>query len=199
VTPEAPDAPGTDPLEVFSTWRSAVDGVLADADAIALATATFDGRPSVRMVLLRGITDVGVRFFTNYDSRKGTELASNPRAAIVWFDAVGRRQVRVEGTASELAASESDAYFASRDRGHQLGAVVSHQSSVLADRETLERAYAAAVLRHEGRDVERPERWGGYLLTATDVELWIQRDDRLHDRFAYRRTSDGWTVDRLAP
>jgi pyridoxamine 5'-phosphate oxidase len=199
MTPPAPDAPGTDPLELFAAWRGAVEGVLADADAIALATATLDGRPSVRMVLLRGITGVGVRFFTNYESRKGTELASNPRAAIVWFDAVGRRQVRVEGIAGELPAGESDAYFASRDRGHQLGAVASHQSSVLADRAMLERAYADAAARHEGRDVERPERWGGYLLTATDVELWIQRDDRLHDRFAYRRTSDGWTVERLAP
>jgi pyridoxamine 5'-phosphate oxidase len=199
VTPPAADAPGADPLEVFARWRSDVDGVLADADAIALATATRDGRPSVRMVLLRGITEVGVRFFTNYESRKGVELASNPWAAIVWFDAVHRRQVRVEGTVTELAASESDAYFASRDRGHQLGAVVSNQSSVLADRATLERAYADAAARHEGRDVERPERWGGYLLAAIEVELWIQRDDRLHDRFAYRRASNGWTLERLAP
>lgn len=195
----APDAPGSDPLAVFAAWRHAAEGVLGDADAIALATATPGGRPSVRMVLLRGITERGVRFFTNYESRKGTELAANPRAAIVWFDAVNRRQVRVEGTASELAASESDAYFASRDRGHQLGAVASHQSAVLADRAALERAYAGAEARFEGRDVERPARWGGYLLTASDVELWVQRDDRLHDRFAYRREPSGWVVDRLAP
>ncbi len=199
MTPPAPDAPGTDPLERFAAWRREADGVLGDADAIALATATPDGRPSVRMVLMRGITDAGVRFFTNYESRKGTELASNPRAAIVWFDAVHRRQVRVDGTVSELAPAASDAYFASRDRGHQLGAVASHQSSVLVDRATLEGAYAEAEARFEGRDVERPERWGGYLLTASDVELWVQRDDRLHDRFAYRREPGGWVVDRLAP
>jgi pyridoxamine 5'-phosphate oxidase len=199
VTPPATDAPGADPLSVFAQWRREADGVLGDADAIALATATPSGRPSVRMVLMRGISDTGVRFFTNYESRKGTELASNPRAAIVWFDSVHRRQVRVDGTVSELTAGESDAYFASRDRGHQLGAVASHQSSVLVDRTTLERAYAEVETRFEGRDVERPARWGGYLLTASDVELWLQRDDRLHDRFAYRRESSTWIVDRLAP
>jgi pyridoxamine 5'-phosphate oxidase len=199
VTPPAADAPGADPLSVFARWRREADGVLGDADAIALATATPDGRPSVRMVLMRGITDAGVRFFTNYESRKGTELASNPRAAIVWFDSVHRRQVRVDGTVSELAAGESDAYFASRDRGHQLGAVASQQSSVLVDRTALERAYAVVEARFAGREVERPARWGGYLLTASDVELWLQRDDRLHDRFAYRRESSTWVVDRLAP
>ena len=199
MTPLSTDAPGADPLSVFAQWRREADGLLADADAIALATATPDGRPGVRMVLMRGITDVGVRFFTNYESRKGIELASNPRAAIVWFDSVHRRQVRADGTVSELSAGESDAYFASRDRGHQLGAVASHQSSVLADRATLERAYAEVEARFEGRDVERPARWGGYLLTASDVELWLQRDDRLHDRFAYRRESGGWVVERLAP
>jgi pyridoxamine 5'-phosphate oxidase len=199
VTPPAADAPGADPLSVFARWRREADGVLGDADAIALATATPDGRPSVRMVLMRGITDAGVRFFTNYESRKGTELASNPRAAIVWFDSVHRRQVRVDGMVSELAAGESDAYFASRDRGHQLGAVASQQSSVLVDRTALERAYAVVEARFAGREVERPARWGGYLLTASDVELWLQRDDRLHDRFAYRRESSTWVVDRLAP
>lgn len=193
----APDAPGTDPLEVFARWRGEAEGV--DADAVTLATATAEGRPSARMVLLRGISDVGVRFFTNYDSRKGAELAANPRCAVVWFDAVRRRQVRLEGTASELSAAASDAYFASRDRGHQLGAVASRQSSVLEDRSTLERAFAAAEERFSGADVERPRRWGGYLVTATDVELWVQRDDRLHDRFAYHRDADGWRVDRLAP
>jgi pyridoxamine 5'-phosphate oxidase len=199
VTPPASDSPGADPLAVFAQWRREVDGVLADADAVALATATPDGRPSVRMVLMRGISEEGIRFFTNYESRKGIELSANHQAAAVWFDAERRRQVRVEGTVSELADADSDAYFASRDRGHQLGAVASPQSSVLVDRPTLERAYGDAEARFEGRDVERPPRWGGYLLTATDVELWLQRDDRLHDRFAYRRGPGGWVVERLAP
>jgi pyridoxamine 5'-phosphate oxidase len=197
VTPPA-DGPGADPLAVFARWRADADA-LADADAVALATATPDGRPSVRLVLMRGITEVGIVFYTNYESRKGRDLAANPKAAIAWFDATHRRQVRVEGTTSELPAAESDAYFASRDRGHQLGAVASHQSSVLTDRAELERAYAAASARFEGHDVERPDRWGGYLLTATFVELWVQREDRLHDRFAYRRSAFGWSVERLAP
>jgi pyridoxamine 5'-phosphate oxidase len=192
-------APGVDPMEVFARWRAEAEGAVHDPDAIALATATRDGRPSVRLVLLRGIGSEGVRFFTNYESRKGAELAANPRAAIVWFDEVRRRQVRAEGSVSELAASDSDAYFASRDRGHQLGAVASRQSSLLRDREELERAYAAAEARFAGRDVDRPARWGGYLLAASDVELWLQREDRLHDRFAYRRDGAGWSVTRLAP
>ena len=195
----APDAPGPDPLAVFARWHAEATAAVPDPDVLALATATPDGRPSVRLVLLRGITDVGVRFFTNYESRKGSELSANPRAAAAWFDAVQRRQVRVEGTVTELAAQESDAYFESRDRGHQLGAVASHQSQVLADRAELELAYADADARFEGREVPRPERWGGYLIEATDVELWIQRADRLHDRFAYRRDGAGWSVVRLAP
>jgi pyridoxamine 5'-phosphate oxidase len=192
------DAPGTDPLEVFARWRREVDG-RPDADALAVATATPDGAPSVRMVLLRGISGVGLRFFTNYESRKGRELAANPRCAAVWFDPVHRRQVRLEGAAREVDAADSDAYFASRDRGHQLGAVASAQSSVLADRATLERAYHEVEARYEGREVPRPARWGGYELTAGWVELWVQRDDRLHDRFAYTREAARWRIERLAP
>jgi len=199
VTTPADDAPGSDPLSVFAQWRAEAGGAIADPDAIALATSTTDGRPSVRYVLLRGISGTGVRFFTNYESRKGRELAANPRCAIAWFDASSRRQVRVEGRVTELSAADSDAYFASRDRGHQLGAVASHQSAALTDRAVVERAYVEAAARFDGRDVERPARWGGYQLTATDVELWLQRDDRLHDRFAYRREADGWSVERLAP
>jgi pyridoxamine 5'-phosphate oxidase len=192
------DAPGADPIEVLAGWRAEVDGTM-DADVLALATATRDGRPSVRLVLLRGISPVGIRFFTNYESRKGTELTANPHAAAVWFDPAARRQVRLEGVVHELDAADSDAYFLSRDRGHQLGAVASAQSSVLDSREDLERAYAEADARFGGRAVERPARWGGYELVASDVELWLQRDDRLHDRFAYHRVADGWHVVRLAP
>jgi pyridoxamine 5'-phosphate oxidase len=193
------DAPGADPLEVFARWRGEAAGVVADPDALALATATPDGRPSVRLVLLRGITPTAIRFFTNYRSRKGAELAANPRAAAVWFDEVHRRQVRLEGSVAELDAEASDAYFASRDRGHQLGAVASPQSAVIESRDVLDRAYAEAAARYAGRDVERPAHWGGYELVVTDVELWLQRDDRLHDRFAYRLGDDGWRVERLAP
>jgi pyridoxamine 5'-phosphate oxidase len=181
---------------VFERWHA--EAVL-DADAMVLATATRGGRPSARYVLLRGITHEGVRFYTNYESRKGRELADNPAAAAVWFDAANRRQVRLEGSVLRLDPALSDAYFASRDRGHQLGAVASAQSSALVDRAELEAAYAAADLRFEGREVARPAHWGGYLLAASTVELWLQRSDRLHDRFSYTRGPDGWDAVRLAP
>jgi pyridoxamine 5'-phosphate oxidase len=193
------DAIGRDPLAVFAEWRAAADGTFADPDVIALATATPDGRPSVRHVLLRGISAEGVRFFTSYESRKGSELERNPFASVAWFDPVARRAVRIEGTVERLDDAASDAYFASRDRGHQLGTVASHQSEHLADRATVERAYLEAEQRFKGRDVERPERWGGYLLRAEQVELWLQRDDRLHDRFVYTRDATQWSAIRVAP
>ena len=193
------DAIGRDPLKVFVEWRAAAEGAFADPDAVALATSTRDGRPSVRHVLLRGISEEGVRFFTSYQSRKGTELEHNPHAAVAWFDPVHRRAVRIEGTTEPLDPAESDAYFASRDRGHQLGTVASAQSAPLPDRATLERAYLEAEHRFKGRDVERPERWGGYLSRAERVELWLQRDDRLHDRFVYTRDGAQWSAVRVAP
>jgi len=193
------DAPGPDPLEVFEQWHREASRPGADADAMVLATATPSGKPSARYVLLRGITHEGVRFYTNYLSRKGTELADNPSAAAVWFDAASRRQVRLEGSVLRLDPAISDAYFASRDRGHQLGAVASNQSAVLRDRDELEAAVAAAASRFEGQDVARPAHWGGYLLAASSVELWIQRSDRLHDRYAYTRGAEGWDAVRLAP
>ncbi len=195
------EALGDDPLAVFAEWRSAAEGTYADPDAVALATATRDGAPSVRHVLLRGIGRDGVRFFSGYDSRKGRELEDNPRAAIAWFDPVQRRAVRLEGRVERLGAADSDAYFASRQRGHQLSAVASLQSSVLADRAQLERAYLEAEQRFADRAVERPARWGGYLVVPGCVELWLQREDRLHDRFAYRRADDDspWVASRLAP
>lgn len=193
------DAPGTDPLEAFAAWREGVASAMPEPDAVALATASPDGAPSVRFVLMRGITPVGVRFFTNYRSRKGGELESNPRASIAWFAWPLRRQVRVEGTVARLSASDSDDYFAGRARGHQLGALASQQSAPIGGRGELEASYAAAETRFEGRLVERPAHWGGYELRATAVELWSQRDDRLHDRFRYVRTADGWSAVRLAP
>lgn len=193
------DAPGADPLGVFDQWHHEAVGVVDDADAMVLATVSGEGRPSARYVLLRGITHEGVRFYTNYESRKGTEIAENPSAAAAWFDGAHRRQVRLEGSILRLDPALSDAYFASRDRGHQLGAVASNQSHVLCDREELEAAYAAAEARFEGREVVRPAHWGGYLLAASTVELWTQRQDRLHDRLLYTRGPDGWDVARLAP
>ena len=163
-------------------------------EAMTLATATRDGAPSARMVLLKDATDEGITFFTNYESRKGAELAENPRAALVlYWHALGR-QVRVEGDVERLAAAESDSYFESRPPGSRRSAAVSPQSRVIGSRGELE--LAAATL---GDNVPRPESWGGYLLVPSLWEFWQHRLDRLHDRFRYRPGGRGWIVERLAP
>jgi pyridoxamine 5'-phosphate oxidase len=162
--------------------------------AMTLATATADGAPSARMVLLKDAGERGLSFFTNYESRKGVELAENPRAALVlYWHALGR-QVRVEGTAERLPRAESDEYFASRPPGSRRSAAVSPQSRVIDSREELERAAAAL-----DDDVPRPPGWGGYLLVPSLWEFWQHRVDRLHDRFRYRPGEGGWVVERLAP
>jgi pyridoxamine 5'-phosphate oxidase len=186
---------GADPVEQLRTW-------LADAraagielpEATTLATATADGAPSARMVLLKDADGRGLSFFTNYESRKGVELAENPRAALVIYWHVLGRQVRVEGRVERLPAAESDAYFESRPSGSRRSAAVSPQSAVVGSREELERAAAAL-----GDDIPRPPGWGGYLLVPSLWEFWQHRVDRLHDRFRYRRGEDGWVVERLAP
>jgi pyridoxamine 5'-phosphate oxidase len=163
-------------------------------EAMTLATATADGTPSGRMVLLKDAGERGLSFFTNYESRKGVELAENPRAALVlYWHALGR-QVRVEGTVERLPGAESDEYFASRPPGSRRSAAVSPQSQVIDSRKELERAAAAL-----GDDVPRPPGWGGYLLVPSLWEFWQHRVDRLHDRFRYRSGEGGWVVERLAP
>jgi pyridoxamine 5'-phosphate oxidase len=163
-------------------------------EAMTLATATADGAPSGRMVLLKDAGERGLSFFTNYESRKGVELAENPRAALVlYWHALGR-QVRVEGTVERLPGAESDEYFASRPPGSRRSAAVSPQSQVIDSRKELERAAAAL-----GDDVPRPPGWGGYLLVPSLWEFWQHRVDRLHDRFRYRSGEGGWVVERLAP
>jgi pyridoxamine 5'-phosphate oxidase len=200
MTSPLPDrAPGPDPIAVFQRWRAEVEGQMPEPDAITVATATAGGVPSARMVLMRRLGSEGVTFYTNYESRKGRELGENPRAAVVWWAWPLRRQVRVEGSVTLDTSEGSDAYFAARHRGHQLGAHASAQSSVVRDRAELERSYAQAEARFEGAEVPRPEHWGGYTVSPEVVELWIQRDDRMHDRFSYTATADGWSVVRLAP
>jgi pyridoxamine 5'-phosphate oxidase len=163
-------------------------------EAMTLATATSDGAPSARTVLLKDAGERGLSFFTNYESRKGAELAENPRAALVlYWHALGR-QVRVEGDVERLAAAESDSYFVSRPPGSRRSAAVSPQSRVIDSRGELELAAAAL-----GDDVPRPESWGGYLLVPSLWEFWQHRLDRLHDRFRYRPGGRGWIVERLAP
>jgi pyridoxamine 5'-phosphate oxidase len=195
-----PEAVAPDPLAQLAAWiEDATEDVPWEAGAFTLATVDAEGRPDARIVLLRGIDDRGLSFFTNYDSVKGAQLASNPHAAAVWGWPRRHRQVRVRGPVERLDPAESDEYFATRPRGSQLGAWASPQSSVIGSREELDRAMAEAEARFDGRDVERPEHWGGYRLVPLEVELWSGRVNRLHDRVRYRRTDGGWHIERLAP
>lgn len=184
-----------DPVAQLRAWleEARADGIELP-EAMTLATATSDGAPSARTVLLKDAGERGLSFFTNYESRKGAELAENPRAALVlYWHALGR-QVRVEGDVERLAAAESDSYFESRPPGSRRSAAVSPQSRVIGSRGELELAAAAL-----GDDVPRPESWGGYLLVPSLWEFWQHRLDRLHDRFRYRPGGRGWIVERLAP
>ncbi len=184
-----------DPLRQFARWREEAGDELG---AVALATATPEGAPSVRMVLLKGVDEQGLTFFSNYESRKGSELEANPRAALLVYWPAAGRQVRVEGGVSRLAPAESDAYFAARPAGSRVSAAASPQSSVVSDRADLERRVADVRGRH-GDDPPRPESWGGYRLVPATWEFWQHREDRLHDRLRYRRDGSRWLVERLAP
>jgi pyridoxamine 5'-phosphate oxidase len=191
-----------DPLALVAGWYGeAVAAGLPEPDAAALATAAPDGRPSVRFVLIKGIDADGVRFFTNRESRKGRELAANPRAALAIHWQAQQRQVRLEGPVAALPDPDSDAYYASRARGSRLGAWASPQGREIPGREWLEARVAEAQERFEGReDIPRPPYWGGYLLRPDAVELWQGRPSRLHDRRSFvRRAGGGWDEARLAP
>jgi pyridoxamine 5'-phosphate oxidase len=189
-----------DPLVQFGRWfDAAVAAGLAEPNAMTLATATPDGRPSARMVLLKGVEAGGFTFYTNYGSRKGDELAANPLAALVFWWGELERQVRVEGRVERTGRDESAAYFRSRPPGARLGAWASEQSRVIAGRAALDRRLAEASERFAGGDVPPPPFWGGYRVAPEVVEFWQGRPDRLHDRLRYRRAGGGWLVERLAP
>jgi len=195
-----PDAPtGISPLAQVLDWYelARAEGV-PEPEAAALATAAADGRPSVRMVLVRGIDERGIAFYSNRESRKGRELAANPHAAVAIHWHALQRQIRLEGAVERLADAESDAYFASRPYGSRLSAWASEQSSVIPDHETLERRVVEAGKRYPG-DVPRPPYWGGFLLRPDVVEFWQGRPNRLHERIVHRRAGDGWRTERLAP
>ena len=192
---------GRDPLVALAGWLAEARAAgLFEPEAAALATSTRDGRPSVRMVLVRGMEEGDLRFYTNRESRKGSELSENPRAALVfhWGPPL-RRQARAEGIVDALSADESAAYFETRARESRLGAWASPQSRPLADRAELDALLAAAVERFPDAPVPLPPFWGGYRLLPEAVELWQNRPNRLHDRARYERSPDGWTCVRLAP
>ena len=188
-----------DPVAQFLKWLGEAKAAHpGDFTSMVLATADRSGRPSARVVLLKGCDDRGFVFFTHYDSRKGRDLAENPRAALVFYWPEFDRQVRVEGTVERTSREESDAYFQSRPLGARIGAAASRQSEPIANREGLERAVREAAERF-GETVPRPESWGGYRVVPDEIEIWQGRENRLHDRFRYRRQPGGWKIDRLSP
>jgi pyridoxamine 5'-phosphate oxidase len=188
-----------DPIALFRAWmREAEAGEPNDPNAVALATATRGGAPSVRMVLLKGLDERGFAFYTNAESRKGMELAENPCAAMCFHWKSLRRQVRVEGPVSELAHAESDAYFQSRSRGSQIGAVASSQSRPLASRRELEERVRTVEERYPAI-IPRPDFWRGYVLWPERMEFWVNGIERLHDRFLFLRANDRWEKERLFP
>lgn len=189
-----------DPIEQFRKWfDEALAADLHEPNAMTLATATPDGKPSARVVLLKGFDARGFVFYTNYEGRKGRELAENPRAALVFYWGELERQVRVEGRVWRVLEEESDAYYASRPRGSRLGAWASAQSRSVERRELVEERLRELEREYTGREVPRPPFWGGYRVEPEEIEFWQGRENRLHDRLVYRWSSDGWRIERLQP
>lgn len=189
------------PFKMFEQWfQEASEAEPVLPEAVSLATATREGRLSSRMVLLKDFDETGFVFYTNYESRKGMELAENPNAALVFYWRQLERQICITGTVSKVSREESEAYFRTRPRGSQIGALTSSQSQVVASREVLEKRFQQLMAEYEGREIPLPSYWGGYRLSPDTIEFWQGRSDRLHDRFLYKRQSGGpWQLERLSP
>src|SRR5689334_6807837 len=187
-------------IGLYKAFQALLGHPPADPNAMALATSDKDGRPSVRMVLLKGVDQRGFLFFTNYESRKGSELTANPRAALVFYWRELERQVCVVGAVTRLSREESEAYFKSRPRGARLAAWASDQHGAVPDRAALERQFRECAAKFPGDDVPLPPYWGGYVLAPDEIQFWQGRPNRLHDRFRYLKQSSGqWHIERLAP
>ncbi len=196
--PEASDS--RDPMDLFREWYELASGSrILFPDAMTLATADADGKPSARMVLFKGQDERGFRFFTNYGSRKAHELEENPYAALVFHWAALQRQIRIEGKIERLTHEESEAYFRTRPRGSRIGAWASKQSRRLERREVLEEAFSETDRRFKGEDVPLPPFWGGFRVVPNRIEFWQGRANRLHDRLRFVRVEDGWETERLYP
>jgi pyridoxamine 5'-phosphate oxidase len=187
-----------DPIQQFAAWWDQAEADVPLAEAMTLATVDEEGNPDARMVLLKGADGDGFRFFTNYESAKGDQLAAKPRAALVIYWRELDRQVRIRGTVERLPATDSDRYFASRPRDSQIAATISPQSRPI-EREELDRRYDELARRLGDEEAPRPESWGGYLLHPDEIEFWQGREGRMHDRFLYTRKGKGWEIERLAP
>jgi pyridoxamine 5'-phosphate oxidase len=189
-----------DPIVQFREWfEKVVEADLHEPNAMTLATASGDGKPSARVVLLKGYDERGFVFYTNYEGRKASELEANPLCALLFYWGELERQVRIEGRASRISNEESDAYFTSRPRGSRLGAWASEQSRSVEDRNILEERVKALEAEYEGREIPRPPFWGGYRVEPEVIEFWQGRENRLHDRLVYRRTGGRWKMERLQP
>jgi pyridoxamine 5'-phosphate oxidase len=189
-----------DPFREFAQWmEEAVKAKVVEPEAMSLATASTEGAPSARMVLLRGFDERGFVFFTDYRSQKGVELERNPRAALVFHWPELERQIRITGTVSPTSREESEAYFRTRPRGSRIGAWASHQSQVITSRRQLDERVAEMETRYSGDEIPLPPYWGGYRLTPTSIEFWQGRASRLHDRLRYAHDGERWRIERLSP